>query len=161
MQLESQSSNESFWLNSQVAGQKMKRLTMLKDDIANLENLQKQTNSIMEFYELAIVEDDKSLIVDLDSELQTLISKVDQIEFTAMFSGQYDRRNCLLAVHAGSGGVEAQDWASMLLRMYIRWADQKKLSNKIMDVSTGEEAGLKSAVLQITGDFSYSSSPHN
>ena len=133
----------------------MKRLTMLKDDIANLENLQKQTNSIMEFYELAIVEDDKSLIVDLDSELQTLIGKVNQIEFTAMFSGQYDRRNCLLAVHAGSGGVEAQDWASMLLRMYVRWADQKKLPNKIMDVSPGEEAGLKSAVLQITGDFSY------
>ena len=133
----------------------MKRLTMLKDDVANLEYLQKEANSIVEFYELAVLEDDKSLIVDLDAELQTLIGKVNQIEFTAMFSGQYDRRNALLAVHAGSGGVEAQDWASMLLRMYIRWTDQKKLSNKIMDVSPGEEAGIKSAVLQITGDFSY------
>ena len=99
---------------------------MLKDDVVNLENLQKEASSIVEFYELAIQEDDQSLIVDLDSELQILTGKVNKIEFTAMFSGQYDRRNALLAVHAGSGGVEAQDWASMLLRMYIRWADQKK-----------------------------------
>ena len=133
----------------------MKRLTMLKDDVVNLENLQKEASSIVEFYELAIQEDDQSLIVDLDSELQILTGKVNKIEFTAMFSGQYDRRNALLAVHAGSGGVEAQDWASMLLRMYIRWADQKKLANKVMDVSPGEEAGIKSAYLQITGDFSY------
>jgi len=155
MQLERQSSEESFWLNSQVAGQKMKRLTMLKDDVVTLDNLQKQSVSILEFYDLAIQEDDQSLIIDLDSELQTLKDKVNQIEFTAMFSGQYDRRNALLAVHAGSGGVEAQDWASILLRMYIRWADQKNLVNKVMDVSPGEEAGIKSAVLQITGDFSY------
>ncbi len=155
MQLERQSSEESFWLNSQVAGQKMKRLTMLKDDVVTLDNLQKQSGSILEFYDLAIQEDDQSLIIDLDSELQTLKDKVNQIEFTAMFSGQYDRRNALLAVHAGSGGVEAQDWASILLRMYIRWADQKNLVNKVMDVSPGEEAGIKSAVLQITGDFSY------
>ena len=128
---------------------------MLKDDVVNLENLQKEASSIVEFYELAIQEDDQSLIVDLDSELQILTGKVNKIEFTAMFSGQYDRRNALLAVHAGSGGVEAQDWASMLLRMYIRWADQKKLANKVMDVSPGEEAGIKSAYLQITGDFSY------
>ena len=155
MQLERQSSEESFWLNSQVAGQKMKRLTMLKDDVVTLDNLQKQSGSILEFYDLAIQEDDQSLIIDLDSELQTLKDKVNQIEFTAMFSGQYDRRNALLAVHAGSGGVEAQDWASILLRMYIRWADQKNFVNKVMDVSPGEEAGIKSAVLQITGDFSY------
>ena len=155
MQLERQSSEESFWLNSQVAGQKVKRLTMLKDDVVTLDNLQKQSGSILEFYDLAIQEDDQSLIIDLDSELQTLKDKVNQIEFTAMFSGQYDRRNALLAVHAGSGGVEAQDWASILLRMYIRWADQKNLVNKVMDVSPGEEAGIKSAVLQITGDFSY------
>ena len=81
MQLERQSSEESFWLNSQVAGQKMKRLTMLKDDIGTLENLQKQAGSIIEFYDLAIQEDDQSLIVDLDSELQTLTDKVNQIEF--------------------------------------------------------------------------------
>jgi len=128
---------------------------MLKDDVGNLENLQKQAGSIVEFYDLAIQEDDQSLMIDLDSELQALIDNVNQIEFTAMFSGQFDRRNALLAVHAGSGGVEAQDWASMLLRMYIRWANQKKLVNKVVDVSPGEEAGIYSATLQITGDFSY------
>ena len=128
---------------------------MLKDDVSNLENLQKQAGSIVEFYDLAIQEDDQSLMIDLDSELQALIDNVNQIEFTAMFSGQFDRRNALLAVHAGSGGVEAQDWASMLLRMYIRWANQKKLVNKVVDVSPGEEAGIYSATLQITGDFSY------
>jgi len=128
---------------------------MLKDDVSNLENLQKQAGSIVEFYDLAIQEDDQSLMIDLDSELQALIDNVNQIEFTAMFSGQFDRRNALLAVHAGSGGVEAQDWASMLLRMYIRWANQKKLVNKVVDVSPGEEAGIYSATLQIIGDFSY------
>ena len=96
----------------------MKRLTMLKDDVVNLENLQKEANAIIEFYDLAIQEDDQSLIVDLDSELQILTDKVNKIEFTAMFSGQYDRRNALVAIHAGSGGVEAQDWASMLQNVY-------------------------------------------
>lgn len=133
----------------------MKRLTMLKDDVTNVEDLQNRADSIKEFYDLAIVEEDESLIGDLDSELQTLIDKINQIEFTTMFSGQYDRRNALLTVHAGSGGVEAQDWASMLLRMYIRWAEQKGFANKVMDISQGEEAGINRAVLQITGDFSY------
>ena len=119
---------------------------MLKDDVTNVEDLQNRADSIKEFYDLAIVEDDESLIGDLDSELQTLIDKINQIEFTTMFSGQYDRRNALLTVHAGSGGVEAQDWASMLLRMYIRWAEQKGFENKVMDISQGEEAG-------ITGQF--------
>ena len=77
------------------------------------------------------------------------------MEFELAFSGQYDTRNAILSIHAGAGGTESQDWADMLLRMYLRWAERRGYKTEILDISPGEEAGIKSVVVDITGDHAY------
>ncbi len=88
-------------------------------------------------------------------EINQLISKIDQIKFYRMFSGKYDNADCYLDIQSGSGGTEAQDWASMLLRMYLRWADSKALNTEMIEESSGDVAGLKSATIKVTGDYAF------
>jgi len=89
------------------------------------------------------------------AELDTLMGKLDQLEFRRMFSGEYDSANCYLDIQAGSGGTEAQDWASMLLRMYLRWAESKGFATEIIEESDGDVAGTKSATIKISGDYAF------
>jgi peptide chain release factor 2 len=82
-------------------------------------------------------------------------SRLDELEFQLAFSGEYDDRNAILAIHAGAGGTESQDWAEMLMRMYLRWAERRDCQTEVLEVSPGDEAGIKSAVLEIAGDYAY------
>lgn len=88
-------------------------------------------------------------------ELDQLIVKLEQLEFRRMFSGEYDSADCYLDIQAGSGGTEAQDWASMLLRMYLRWAEDKGFKTEIIEESDGDVAGIKSATIKIIGDYAF------
>jgi peptide chain release factor 2 len=96
---------------------------------------------------------DESLKADIEAEVEKLASQLDEMELEAAFSGEYDARNAILAIHAGAGGTESQDWAQMLMRMYLRWAERRRYQAEVLDMSPGEEAGIKSVVIDIKGDY--------
>ncbi len=109
-----------------------------------------------ELMELALLDDqDASFAVEIEDETRTLAAHLDELEFNLAFRGPYDARNAILAVHAGAGGVEAMDWAEMLLNMYLHWAESRGFKAEVLDKSIGEEAGIKSAVVQIDGEYAY------
>ena len=105
--------------------------------------------------ELAIEADDQDTFDEANLELEQLEKKLAGLEFRRMFSGDYDSADCYLDIQSGSGGTEAQDWAEMLLRMYLRWAESKGFATEVMEVSDGDVAGIKSATIKVTGDYAY------
>jgi len=96
---------------------------------------------------------DSSLQAEIESEVNKLASLLDEMELERAFSGEYDDRSAILSIHAGAGGTESQDWAQMLMRMYLRWAERRGYRAEVLDVSPGEEAGIKSAVIDVSGDY--------
>jgi peptide chain release factor 2 len=102
---------------------------------------------------LTLAEEDTSLLGEIEAEIDKLSTQLDDLEFQMAFSGEFDNRNGILAIHAGAGGTESQDWAAMLMRMYLRWAERRGYKTEVLDVSTGEEAGVKSVVIGISGDY--------
>ena len=131
----------------------MQRLARLKETVELWRELAGHTESLLELTDLAIVEGDTSLEHQLRSETEEVARALEQEEFKLTLSGPYDDRAAILSVHAGAGGTESQDWAQMLLRMYIRWAEIGKRRTQILDTSYGEEAGVKSATLEIEGPY--------
>jgi peptide chain release factor 2 len=117
--------------------------------------LEKKATDLLEMIVLAIGEGDYSLKEEIQLELKKLSSRFEQLESQQLFTGDYDSRNAMLAFHAGAGGTESQDWANMLLRMYLRWAERHDYEAEVLDVSPGEEAGIKSAIVEIKGDYVY------
>jgi peptide chain release factor 2 len=117
--------------------------------------LEKKAADLQEMIVLAIGEEDYSLKEEIQLELKKLSSQFEQLESQQLFTGDYDSRNAMLALHAGAGGTESQDWANMLLRMYLRWAERHDCEAEVLDVSPGEEAGIKSAIVEIKGDYVY------
>ncbi len=105
--------------------------------------------------ELAVEADDEETFNEAAAELDVLMGKLEQLEFRRMFSGEYDSADCYLDIQAGSGGTEAQDWASMLLRMFLRWADSRGFKTEIIEESDGDVAGTKSATVKIIGDYAF------
>jgi len=105
--------------------------------------------------ELAIEENDQEIVDSVSDDLEAMQSRVEVLEFQRMFSGEMDENSCFLDIQAGSGGTEAQDWAEMLLRMYLRWAERRGWKADLVEVSSGDVAGIKSATIQIAGDYAY------
>lgn len=112
---------------------------------------EKKVSEIAELIPLA--EEDVSLEIEIAAEIEKTASRLDKLELELAFSSEYDARNAILALHAGAGGTESQDWAQMLLRMYLRWAERRGYQAEILDTSPGEEAGIKSAIIEIKGDY--------
>jgi len=100
-------------------------------------------------------EGDYSLEEGLDKDIEVLARRLDQLEGQLVLRGEYDERGAILAIHAGAGGTESQDWVQMLLRMYLRWAERHDYQSKVLEISPGEEAGIKSVLVELTGDFVY------
>ncbi len=125
-----------------------------KKNLVNVwRELEKKVADLQEMTVLAIEEGDYSLEGEVQLELKKLSSRFEQLESQQLFTGDYDSRNAMLALHAGAGGTESQDWANMLLRMYLRWAERHDYKAEVLDVSPGEEAGIKSAIVEIKGDY--------
>lgn len=120
-----------------------------------LENLKTSLNDIAELLELAIDENDESLIVEVKRDLDVQTKQIEALEFKRMFSGEMDPNSAFLDIQSGSGGTEAQDWAQMLLRMYLRFAEKKGFEVDLLDVSPGEVAGIKSATIHVKGEYAY------
>lgn len=133
----------------------MRRLGVKKNLVDAWRELEKGVTDLREMIVLAIDEEDHSLVEEIQRELRKLSSRFEQLESQQLFTGDYDSRDAMVALHAGAGGTESQDWANMLLRMYLRWAERHNYQAEVLDVSPGEEAGIKSAILEIKGDYVY------
>jgi len=129
----------------------MRQLSEQRKVVQRWRMLEKKTADITELISLA--EEDTSLQAEIQSEIGAIASRLDELELEMAFSSEYDARNAILTIHAGAGGTESQDWAEMLLRMYLRWAERRGYKAEILDISPGDEAGIKSAVIGINGDY--------
>ncbi len=129
----------------------MRQLSEAQKMVQQWRRLEKKAADIAELVSLA--EEDASLQVEIQSEIDKETSHLDDLELEMAFSSEYDARNAILAIHAGAGGTESQDWAEMLLRMYLRWAERRGYKTEILDISPGDEAGIKSAVIGVSGDY--------
>ena len=153
--LESEAGKPGFWDSSTVAQAKMKDLSKLNNEVFGWEKLLNDVESTGDLLQLAIEESDDSLIQSLLVDSNEVIQRFEQMEFQLMLSDEYDDHNSLIAIHAGAGGVDSQDWAQMLLRMYLRWAEEQGFKTNLLDVSYSEEAGIKSATLHVSGLYAY------
>ncbi len=137
---------------AQVLGQERVRLERV---IEVLLRLDKESRELTELLHLAKEEDDAATVGAITADLDRLEQELSELEFKRMFSGEMDEHNAFLDIQAGSGGTEAQDWANMLLRMYLRWAEAKGFKAELVELSEGEVAGIKSATVKVTGDYAY------
>jgi len=117
--------------------------------------LEKKEKNLEEFIQLAQSENDESFYNDINTELESLLKSVEEAEFKSMLSGKDDAKNSLLTIHSGAGGTEAQDWAEMLMRMYLRWGEQNGYKMNIIDLLEGDGAGIKSATIEVEGEYAY------
>ena len=129
----------------------MKVISNLRDEVESWRKLQNHLHDLMELSHL----NDESLRAELEKEIAALEADLDKRAFNAMLSGPYDDDDALLAIHAGAGGTDSQDWAAMLERMYLRWADAREFKTEVLDRTDGEEAGLKSVTIAIDGKYAY------
>ena len=123
--------------------------------VKTIEDLDSGVADARELLGMAVEENDADTVADVESEIAALEAQLAKLEFRRMFSGEMDPNNAYLDIQAGSGGTEAQDWAEMLLRMYLRWADDKGFRTELLECSAGEVAGIKSATVQVTGEYAY------
>ena len=139
----------SKWLEQKRAKEIMLKLAEQRRVVERWRGMEKQASDIAELVSL----EDGSLQPEIQSEVEKLASRLDELELEAAFSSEYDSRNAILSIHAGAGGTESQDWAQMLMRMYLRWAERRGYKAEVLDISPGEEAGVKSAVIGVNGDY--------
>jgi len=131
----------------------MRQLAEHKRAVEQWRGLEKRVADLTELTDLT--GEDESLRAEIQSETEQIAAVLDKLEFELAFSGEYDARNAIVAVHAGAGGTESQDWAEMLMRMYLRWAERRGYQAELLESTPGEEAGMKSAVIEIAGDYAY------
>ncbi|MBA7485973.1 MAG: peptide chain release factor 2 [Dehalococcoidia bacterium] len=151
--LEITSAEPDFWLDQTKAQDTMRRLAEQKKTVEQWREMEKMVADLAELAHLT--EEDESLQVEIQSETEKAEAALDKLEFQLAFSGEYDGRNAILAVHAGAGGTESQDWAEMLMRMYLRWAERHGYQAEILESTQGEEAGMKSVLIEVAGDYAY------
>jgi len=149
--LRSDSEIQEFWNDPDSAQKTMKRIAQLNNQINEWDEIATEIEGLKSLLEL----DDGSLTEEIEASVAKLESILAEKEITILLSGQYDQGNALLAIHAGAGGTDSQDWAAMLERMYLRWAELKGYKTEILDRTAGEEAGLKSVTISVQGDLAY------
>lgn len=150
-ELEEKTASPEFWNDPVPAQAIMRELTRLRDEISVWQSISTQIDDALELAQMG----DDSLYDELSSEVEGLSTKVHQLEFQNLMSSQYDDEDAILAIHAGAGGTEAQDWAQMLQRMFLRWAEQHRFKAEILDQSPGDEAGIKSCMISLKGNYAY------
>ena len=149
--LQEQSEQNDFWQDTDTAQRVMKKISALREVVNDWNSLSQRVAYLLELAEL----NDETLRTEITTDLDGIEKELDQREFDVHLSGKYDQNNALLAIHAGAGGVDAQDWTEMLERMYLRWSENRGFHTEILDLSEGEEAGVKSVTIAIEGDYAY------
>jgi peptide chain release factor 2 len=133
----------------------MRRLADIRDLVSTWRGTEGKVRELIELLDLAEAEGDEEVAQSVAADTKELAGKLEDMELELALSGEYDRRDAILAIHAGAGGTDAQDWAEMLLRMYLRWADKRGYQAEVLDSMPGEEAGIKSAMVEIKGRNAY------
>jgi peptide chain release factor 2 len=155
VELEKKSVAPDFWTDQNQARSVMRRLAAQKRTVEQWRSLEKQTADIAELINLAAEEADTSFSEEISTDIGNLTELLDKLELELAFSGEYDSRNAILQIHAGAGGTESQDWAEMLLRMYLRWSERRGYKAEILDESRGEEVGIKNVTVGISGEYAF------
>jgi peptide chain release factor 2 len=150
-ELEKASTVPGFWDDQMQAQAQMRQLAALRDEVTDWRVAGQRIKDAADLAELISVEEDVGMVDDLAAEVSELEAELQKMEFQLQMSGRYDRNDALLSIHAGAGGTESQDWAEMLLRMYLRWAEASGFKTEIVDSTPGEEAGIKSVTVLIGG----------
>ena len=154
-EVERELEDPSVWNEPERAQALGKERAQLAQIVETLDEMSSGLADASELLEMAAEEEDESAVADIVTELARLQVSLEKLEFRRMFSGEMDPNNCYLDIQAGSGGTEAQDWANMLLRMYLRWCDQRGFETEIVELSAGEVAGIKSATVFIKGEYAF------
>lgn len=152
--IENKMSDDNFWSNQKESKVIMEKLSNLKEKTTLFDEISSSLTSILELVEMAS-EEENDLILELDHELENVENKIHDLNIMVLFSGEFDGNNAILEFHPGAGGTESQDWAEMLYRMYVRWAEEKRFKMQVLDYQVGEEAGIKSASIMIKGKNAY------
>jgi peptide chain release factor 2 len=155
VKLEEQTATPDFWNDPSAAQAIMRRLTGLHESTRFWKDFAQRIEETVELLELAQAENDTATAHDIEAELPALHSALETHELELMFNGPYDNQAALLSINAREGGTDSQDWAEILLRMYLRWAESNKFKAQILDLSPGDEAGIKSATVEINGHHAY------
>ncbi|MEX0621793.1 MAG: peptide chain release factor 2 [Candidatus Woykebacteria bacterium] len=152
-ELEAKTMKADFWQDITYATATMEKISFLKKEIEGIDRLQKRVETSLELTSLP--QEASEIKVDLEKEAQSIENEFDKLEFNLFLSGKYDAGSAIVSIHAGQGGTEAMDWAQMLLRMYLRFAEKKEWKSALISETKGEEAGIKSAVIEISGPLVY------
>jgi len=149
--IEERASRPDFWANVRESQEVMRRAAQLRTEIEEWDEVSRRLTDALELAQLG----DESLRSELEAEVDDLTAQVERLEFVTYFSGEYDREDAILSIHAGTGGADAMDWAQMLERMYLRWAESHGFEVEVLDRSLGEEVGIKSVTMAISGEWAY------
>ena len=153
--LEALASDPALWDDQAEARKVTSELALVKDDIDLIDGLERTLSDLEVLYELAREEDDDSVAAEVEAGVAALTSQLDTLELRSLFSGEHDERDAVCEVHSGAGGTDAQDWAEMLLRMYLRWAERRGFNVELDEVTAGQEAGITSATFIVRGRYAY------
>lgn len=154
-ELEAKTQVPSFWDDHQVAQKILQEIKRHREILERFEIVSKHGKELGDLIELADAEEDESFLPEIDKEVNYYKKEIEDLEFQNMLSGQDDSKNAILTIHAGAGGTEAQDWAEMLLRMYLRWGEKNGYTMNVMDILEGDGAGIKSATVEVIGAYAY------
>jgi peptide chain release factor 2 len=147
--------NPKIWDNPQRAQELGREKKLLEDVVERMQTLEQNMRDAAELFEMARADNDDATLVSIEGDVARLAKHVDDLEFRRMFNNPLDPNNCFIEIQAGAGGTEAQDWASMLERMYLRFAERRAFKTELLDESDGEVAGIKSATIKVSGDYAY------
>jgi len=151
-ELEALSRAENFWNEAQEAGRVMKEIEALRNESAMFDRLERELSDIKELSGMGLEGQEVS---DVEAQCSRVAEEVEALEFKTRLGGEYDSHSAILTVKSGAGGVDAQDWAEMIVRMYLRWAERRGFSVKVLEESRGNEAGIKSVAIEIEGAYAY------
>ncbi len=154
-ELETKTAAPGFWENPSESQKILQKIKQNRDKVSRIEKLQARLEDVETLIVLAQEEGDESLASEIEEELDKLEKETEEQRLAAMLTGEYDKNNAILSIHAGAGGTEAQDWAQMLFRMYTRWAERRGYAYKVLDYLEGDEAGIKSAEVLIEGENAF------
>ena len=154
-ELEKSASQPGFWDDTRNAQAVSREMAGVRDDVTSWREAESESESLEELIQMAIEESDQSLTDAIRDDYEALMGRVKKMEFAVQLSGEYDERPAIISLKQGAGGVEAQDWVQMLLRMYLRWADSRGFKASVLESTAGDETGLKSATAQIEGRYAY------
>src|SRR5262249_49692638 len=152
---ESELARPDLWDDQDTARKVTSEHSRVKEDIELVDTLEGQLSDLEVLYELARDEDDESQAPEIEEGVTSLARELDSLELRSLFSGEHDDRDAVCEIHAGAGGTDAQDWAEMMLRMYLRWAERRGFEVELDEVSAGQEAGILSATFIVKGRYAY------